>query len=123
MQTIGEREPLHGELGRFYDAIENPRKSRNELPLLRDAELRSYLADVRERALEVLDEVDISPEAEDPLLRDGFVYELLIAHEQQHNETMLQLLQMVEGYRVARCAWERGPSLARTSVGPIGPTL
>ena len=100
VQTIGEREPLHGELGRFYDAIENPRRSRNELPLLRDAELRSYLADVRERALEVLDEVDIAADAEDPLLRDGFVYELLIAHEQQHNETMLQLLQMVEGYEL-----------------------
>jgi len=100
VQTVGEREPLHGELGRLYDAIENPRRSRNELPLLRDAELRSYLADVRERALEVLDEVDISPEAEDPLLRDGFVYELLIAHEQQHNETMLQLLQMVEDYEL-----------------------
>ncbi len=100
VQTIGEREPLHGELGRLYDAIENPRRSRNELPILRDAELRSYLAEVRERALEVLDEVDISAGAEDPLLRDGFVYELLIAHEQQHNETMLQLLQMVEGYEL-----------------------
>jgi iron(II)-dependent oxidoreductase len=100
VQTIGEREPLHGELGRLYDAIENPRRTRNELPILRDAELRSYLADVRERALEVLDEVDISAEAEDPLLRDGFVYELLIAHEQQHNETMLQLLQMVDGYEL-----------------------
>ena len=43
MQTIGGREPLHGELGRFYDAIENPRKTRGELPILRDAELRSYL--------------------------------------------------------------------------------
>ncbi len=98
VRTIGGREPLHGELGRFYDAIENPRKSRGELPILRNADLRSYLADVRERSLEVLDEVDIGAEAEDPLLREGFVYELLIAHEQQHNETMLQLLQMVDGY-------------------------
>lgn len=98
VQTIGGREPLHGELGRFYDAIENPRKVRNELPLLRDAELRSYLADVRERALEVLEEVEIGPDQPDPLLRDGFAYEMLIAHEHQHNETMLQLLQMVEGY-------------------------
>jgi len=98
VRTIGNREPLHGELGRFYDAIENPRKTRGELPILRDAELRSYLADVRERTLEVLDEIEIGPEAEDPLLRDGFVYELLIAHEQQHNETMLQLLMTVDGY-------------------------
>ncbi|HSR93949.1 MAG TPA: SUMF1/EgtB/PvdO family nonheme iron enzyme [Solirubrobacterales bacterium] len=98
VQTVGEREPLRGELGRFYDAIENPRKSRGQLPILRDAELRSYLADVRERTLEVLDEVEIGSGAPDPLLREGFVYEMLIAHEQQHNETMLQLLQMVDVY-------------------------
>jgi iron(II)-dependent oxidoreductase len=99
VQTIGDREPLHGELGRFYDAIENPRKTRGELPILRDAELRAYLADVRERTLEVMAEVEIGPDAEDPLLREGFVYEMLLAHEQQHNETMLQLLQMVGDYR------------------------
>jgi iron(II)-dependent oxidoreductase len=98
VQTIGGREPLHGELGRFYDAIENPRRTRGELPILRDAELRSYLADVRERTLEVLDEVDLSPDSDDSLLREGFVYEMLLAHELQHNETMLQLLQLVDGY-------------------------
>jgi iron(II)-dependent oxidoreductase len=102
VQTIGEREPLRGDLGRFYDAIENPRKTRGELPILRDAELRAYMADVRERTLEVLDAVEIGPRAEDRLLRDGFVYELLLAHEQQHNETMLQLLQLVEGYEPVR---------------------
>ncbi len=102
VQTIGRREPLHGELGRFYDAIENPRKTRGELPILRDAELRSYLADVRARTLDVLDEVDIGDDAEDPLLREGFVYEMLLAHELQHNETMLQLLQMVDGYESLR---------------------
>ena len=101
VRTIGGRDPLHGELGRFYDAIENPRKTRGELPILRDAELRSYLADVRERTLDVLDEVKIGEDAEDPLLRGGFVYEMLIAHELQHNETMLQLLQMVDGYELS----------------------
>jgi gamma-glutamyl hercynylcysteine S-oxide synthase len=102
VQTVGGREPLRGELGRFYDAIENPRKTRGELPILRDAELRTYMAEVRERALEVLGEVDLGPDAEDPLLREGFVYEMLIAHEFQHNETMLQLLQMVDGYEPVR---------------------
>jgi iron(II)-dependent oxidoreductase len=115
VQTIGEREPLHGELGRFYDAIENPRKTRGELPILRDAELRAYLADVRERTLEVLGEVDISADAEDPLLRDGFVYEMLLAHELQHNETMLQLLQMVDGYELP----EAMESVGRLSPGQL----
>jgi iron(II)-dependent oxidoreductase len=98
VQTIAEREPMRGNLGRFYDAIENPRRTRGELPILRDAELRAYMADVRERSLEVLDSVDISLDAEEPLLREGFVYEMLLAHELQHNETMLQLLQLVDGY-------------------------
>ena len=115
VQTIGAREPLHGELGRFYDAIENPRRTRGELPILRDAELRSYLADVRERTLEVLGEVDIAPDAEDPLLREGFVYEMLLAHEQQHNETMLQLLQMVDRYTPV------DPSLGALSAPRPGP--
>ena len=113
VQTIGEREPLHGELGRFYDAIENPRKTRGELPILRDAELRDYMADVRERALEVLDSVEIGPDAEDPLLREGFVYELLLAHELQHQETMLQLLQLVERYEPP---WAMGT----TPIAPSG---
>ncbi len=102
VQTIGDREPMRGELGRFYDAIENPRRIRGELPILRDDELRSYMADVRERTLEVLEGVEIGPGAEDPLLREGFVYEMLIAHEFQHNETMLQLLQMVDDYEPVR---------------------
>jgi iron(II)-dependent oxidoreductase len=102
VQRVGGREPLRGELGRFYDAIENPRKIRGELPILRDAELRSYMADVRERTLDVLEDVEIGPEVEDPLLREGFIYEMLLAHELQHNETMLQLLQLVDGYESVR---------------------
>ena len=96
IQKVGGREPLDGELGNFYDAIENPRSTRNELPILRGAECLSYLEEVRKRALDVLDDVDL--DSEDSLLRDGFIYEMLLAHEHQHNETMLQLLQMVDGY-------------------------
>jgi iron(II)-dependent oxidoreductase len=98
VRRIGGREPLRGDLGALYDAIETPRRVRGDLPILRGAELRAYLADVRGRTLEVLEEVGIGGEAEDRLLRDGFVYEMVLAHEQQHGETMLQLLQMVDGY-------------------------
>jgi iron(II)-dependent oxidoreductase len=101
VQRVGGREPLRGELGKLYDAIESPRRVRGELPILRGAELRAYMADVRERTLAVLEEVDLGADGEDPLLREGFVYEMLLAHELQHNETMLQLLQLVDGYRSA----------------------
>jgi gamma-glutamyl hercynylcysteine S-oxide synthase len=101
VQRVGGREPLRGELGRFYDAIENPRKIRNELPILRGDELRSYMADVRERTLDVLAEIELD-DSDDRLLTGGFVYEMLLAHEHQHNETMLQLLQMVDAYEPVR---------------------
>jgi iron(II)-dependent oxidoreductase len=100
VQTIGDREPLRDELGRFYDAIENPRRTRGELPILRDDGLRAYLGDVRARTLDVLEQVEVGADAEDPLLREGFVYEMLLAHELQHNETMLQLLMLVDGYKL-----------------------
>lgn len=115
VQTIGGREPLHGNLGRLYDAIENPRLTRGELPILRDAELRSYLEQVRDRTLEVLDEVDFEG-SDDPLLFDGFAYEMLIAHEHQHTETMLQLLQMVERYEPVRT--DLGPAAQPVVDGP-----
>jgi iron(II)-dependent oxidoreductase len=125
VQTVGGREPLHGELGRFYDAIENPRKVRGELPILRDAELRAYMANVRARTLDVLEGVEIGPEVENPLLRDGFVYEMLLAHELQHNETMLQLLQLVDGYELpAEVSRERSSSrIAETSASSTGETV
>jgi iron(II)-dependent oxidoreductase len=108
VQTVGGRPPLHGELGRFYDAIENPRKERGELPILRDEDLRAYMDEVRVRTLAVLDEVDVGPENPDRLLREGFVYEMLVAHELQHQETMLQLLQMLDvPYRPAEADPER----------------
>ncbi len=97
VQRVGGREPMRGELGRLYDAIENPRATRGELAILRGEELRAYMDEVRARTLDVLAEVDLADNP-DPLLRDGFLYEMLIAHEHQHGETILQLLQMIESY-------------------------
>jgi iron(II)-dependent oxidoreductase len=59
VQRVGGREPMRGELGRLYDAIENPRKTRNELPILRGDHLRAYMGEVRDRTLDVLDRVDL----------------------------------------------------------------
>jgi gamma-glutamyl hercynylcysteine S-oxide synthase len=115
VQRVGGREPMRGELGRLYDAIENPRKVRNELPILRGDELRSYMAEVRARTLEVLSAVDLD-DTDDPLLSRGFIYEMLLAHEHQHNETMLQLLQMVDGYEPVQI--DRSVAAEPVSEGP-----
>jgi gamma-glutamyl hercynylcysteine S-oxide synthase len=77
---------------------------------------------VRERTLEVLDEIELDPG--DRLLAEGFVYEMLLAHEHQHNETMLQLLQMVEAYEpvevdgaAAAEPAKQGPEMVRVEAG------
>ena len=114
VRRIGGREPLRGDLGELYDAIEQPRKIRGELPILRAGEVRPYMERVRRRTLEVLDEIELDPD--DRLLADGFVYEMLLAHEHQHNETMLQLLQMVEGYEPVEV--DRGPATEPVADGP-----
>ena len=114
VQRIAGREPLRGGLGELYDAIEQPRKIRGELPILRADEVRPYMEQVRERTLEVLQGIELDPD--DPLLADGFVYEMLLAHEYQHNETMLQLLQMVEHYEPVEV--DGGPTAERASTGP-----
>jgi iron(II)-dependent oxidoreductase len=76
---------LRGELLDVYDAFETPRAGRGELPFLRPAAAREYLDEVRARTLETISAGDIG---------DGVLHELVIRHEHQHNETMLQTLQL-----------------------------
>jgi iron(II)-dependent oxidoreductase len=64
-------------LAELYDAFETPRAVRGDLDFLRGNELRAYLDEVRERARTV-------PEG------DGTLHELVVRHELQHTETMLQ---------------------------------
>jgi gamma-glutamyl hercynylcysteine S-oxide synthase len=78
-----------------YDAFENPRRVRGTLTLMSRPEVAAYRDGVDRRALELLEEADL--EADDPLLRGGYVHEMIIEHEHQHTETILQTLQLIEG--------------------------
>jgi iron(II)-dependent oxidoreductase len=89
----GGLEPLRPELMAVYDASETPRADRGDIPYLRRDDALEYLAAVRERALGVLARTDLSADS-DRLNAHGFVWDLLIQHEHQHNETMLQTLQI-----------------------------
>lgn len=83
----------------MYDASIHPREERPSLNLLNRADAGVYLDAIREAVFEALEEADLDDE--DPLLKDGFVYHMIVQHEAQHNETMLQTLQLKkgEGYR------------------------
>ncbi len=81
---------LKADLAACYDAFETPRTIRGEIELLDAAGARDYLSDVRERTLRA-----VRSHGVDPVL-----HELVLRHEQQHTETMLQtlLLSGLPGY-------------------------
>jgi iron(II)-dependent oxidoreductase len=81
----GDRPLLHEELADVYDAFETPRAHRGELDFLGPQAARQYLDEVRRRSLEVIDARGIG---------DGVICELILRHEYQHTETMLQTMQL-----------------------------
>jgi iron(II)-dependent oxidoreductase len=91
-RRLGGAKPIFPDVDDTYDAFAHGREERPSLELLDPATARTYLAEVRARSLAVLDEIDL--DAADPLLRDGFGFGLVVQHEQQHVETMLQTIQL-----------------------------
>jgi iron(II)-dependent oxidoreductase len=91
---LGGRPLLHEDLAETYDAFETPRSLRAEVPFLRPDAAREYLAEVRERT---------SAELERDRPGAAELAELVLRHEVQHDETMLQTIQLaqLEGYEPA----------------------
>jgi iron(II)-dependent oxidoreductase len=73
------------ELAALYDAFETPRAVRGDLPLLDREQAIDYLDRVREQVLAGLDARGAG---------DGLLHELVLRHEHQHNETMLQAIEL-----------------------------
>jgi len=94
LDRLGGHRPLRGSFTRMFDPGLNPRPTRAGLPLPYGDELRRYLGEIRERALRVLDSADYGGDPE--LARDGFVFELVAEHEEQHQETLLQAMQILD---------------------------
>lgn len=74
---------LRPDLASMYDAAQTPRAVRGDLSLLDAAGSFDYLAQVRDRALGVLDALGPG---------DGTTVELVLRHELQHTETMRQAM-------------------------------
>jgi iron(II)-dependent oxidoreductase len=88
-------EPTREGLDDLYDAFKQPRRAREALPLLDLAQARTYGEAVRERALARLACADLAPDGPDPLLRHGFVHQMVAQHEHQHAETLLAAIQLL----------------------------
>lgn len=76
-----------GRLAAIFDPFANPRSVRGTLSIMGRDECFEYLDAVREQVIARIDRCD------------PFDVELVIQHELQHGETMLQLLRMLDGYR------------------------
>ena len=118
--------PLRPDLMEVYDATETPRAHRGDLPYLRRADALAYMDAVRDRALRVLGRMDLSTGLGD-LHSGGFLWELLVQHEHQHTETMLQCLQLAAPgvYSPPRRALPDPPAdpprgMAHVEAGPFG---
>ena len=89
------------EMPGLYNPFEYPRKERGKLALPGLAHSIEVMEDIRRRVLARLAAADF--DSSTPLLQDGYVYRMVLQHEYQHNETMLQTLQLKQGtpYRAA----------------------
>jgi iron(II)-dependent oxidoreductase len=103
-------ELLRPGLAELYDAFETPRAVRGDIEFLRGDELLEYLTAVRERALE-------AP------VTDGVLHELVIRHELQHGETMLQTMRLAglspPGFNGAAPVAGDGLELVTVEAGPV----
>ncbi len=88
--------PAHDpRLDLLYNAFENPRWSRGELSILTRDQARPYLEGVRADVLALLDALALN-DPDQPLVLDGYVHRMLVQHESQHQETILQALDLRE---------------------------
>ncbi|MGW7415326.1 ergothioneine biosynthesis protein EgtB [Streptomyces sp. NPDC054863] len=94
LRNVAGQGALRPEIDSVYDAFEHPRSERPALPLLAPAEARAYAAQVRGRALDVLER---SPLRGGPLVDAAFAFGMVAQHEQQHDETMLITHQLRRG--------------------------
>jgi iron(II)-dependent oxidoreductase len=77
---------LPADVDRLYDAFQFARAQRVSLPLLSPRQARSFISDVRGRALDALERAE-----------ELFPFAMVEQHEQQHIETMLATHQLREG--------------------------
>ncbi|MDQ1524422.1 MAG: gamma-glutamyl hercynylcysteine S-oxide synthase, partial [Pyrinomonadaceae bacterium] len=77
---------------RIFDPIATPRENSKNLPARR--EMEAYLARVRDATRRYLAEArfDDDTPTQSTLLRDGYVFRLVLEHERQHQETLAYLL-------------------------------
>lgn len=92
---------------RIFDPIATPRENSKNLPARR--EMEDYLARVRAATHSYLATArfdESAPSASAHLLRDNYVFHLVLEHERQHQETLAYLLHMLDAAKKRRATLE-----------------
>ena len=105
--------PISSSHDEIYAAFRHEHSERAELPVVRPAAVRAYAEDVRSRVLDALEHIDL--DAPNALLRNAFVFGLVLQHELQQQETMLEALQLRTDFEYPV------PSSSAPDRAPIGP--
>ncbi|HEX2217870.1 MAG TPA: ergothioneine biosynthesis protein EgtB [Gemmatimonadales bacterium] len=98
------------EMPGLYNPFEHPRSTRGALPLPALEHCREVMDGIRVRVLARLQHAEL--DAEHPLLAEGYVYRMVLQHEYQHDETILQTLQLKRGVPYRPAARVELPSAA-----------
>ncbi|TDD07391.1 ergothioneine biosynthesis protein EgtB [Saccharopolyspora terrae] len=94
VRDVGGREAVRPDIDDLYDAFQHRRADRPELPLLGPREARDYIATVRDKVFDLLDETPMEGRR---LVERAFAFGMIVQHEQQHDETMLATHQLRDG--------------------------
>lgn len=100
LQKLKGESSLNEQYERIFDPISTPREESRNLPTRR--EMEEYLSEVRRRVLKYLEETKF--DERDLLLRDGYVFHLVLEHEYQHQETLAYLFQLLDSSKKTRPA-------------------
>lgn len=110
LQKLAGESPLDERYERIFDPIKTPREESKSLPSRR--EMENHLERVRERVWRVLDRTSFK--TDDPLLRDAYLFHLVLQHEYQHQETLAYLFHLLDPQKKTR------PQTSRMHGPPVG---
>ncbi|MFQ5555359.1 MAG: ergothioneine biosynthesis protein EgtB [Acidimicrobiia bacterium] len=114
LRQLDGRAPHDASLDELYNPFDNPRWVRADLPILSRPEATEYLDEVRGEARDLMRHTDLGSGA--PLVKDGYVWNMVVQHEAQHQETVLQSLDLRTDLDPYEPASERALPISRRQV-------
>lgn len=100
LQQLHHEPPPDERYERIFDPIKTPREESKNLPTR--VEMENYLSNVRDRVLRHLERSEF--DETNPMLKDGYIFRLVLEHEEQHQETLAYLLHLLHPAKKTRPA-------------------